>query len=231
MEGYIFGELSKVKFDKYLKKKGELKYLTWTVAYNEFYRRLENKGIKEEDIKIIVKKFKKQDSLGNIIEVPYMYDENTGYMVFTEITVKDTVKEAWLPVMDSSNKAMKKDSYKYKVKEYKNFKWTGNYEEKTVEPASMTDINKTIMRCIVKNMALFGLGLYIYNGEDLPEDTVDAVPKKITKEMEESLRELIKTKQIPDSTVLNILNKYGYKKLTDIKIDEVVKIRTELSKC
>ena len=33
----------------------------------------------------------------------------------------------------------------------------------------MTDINKTIMRCLVKNLAMFGLGLYIYAGEDLPE--------------------------------------------------------------
>ncbi len=33
----------------------------------------------------------------------------------------------------------------------------------------MFDINKTIMRCLVKNLAMFGLGLYIYAGEDLPE--------------------------------------------------------------
>jgi hypothetical protein len=28
-----------------------------------------------------------------------------------------------------------------------------------VQPAAMTDINKTIMRCLVKNLAMFGLGL------------------------------------------------------------------------
>jgi hypothetical protein len=31
-------------------------------------------------------------------------------------------------------------------------------------------INKTVMRCLTKNLAMFGLGLYIYAGEDLPED-------------------------------------------------------------
>lgn len=36
----------------------------------------------------------------------------------------------------------------------------------------MFDINKTIMRCLVKNLAMFGLGLYIYAGEDLPEDVI-----------------------------------------------------------
>jgi hypothetical protein len=59
--------------------------------------------------------------------------------------------------------------YTYKVKEYKDGKQTGNYIEKHVEPASMFDINKTIMRCLVKNIAMFGLGIYIYAGEDLPE--------------------------------------------------------------
>ena len=60
-------------------------------------------------------------------------------------------------------------TYKYKVKEYKDGKATGNYIEKEVEVATMFDINKTIMRCLVKNIAMFGLGLYIYSGEDLPE--------------------------------------------------------------
>ena len=34
----------------------------------------------------------------------------------------------------------------------------------------MFDVNKTIMRCLVKNLAMFGLGLYVYAGEDLPND-------------------------------------------------------------
>jgi len=33
----------------------------------------------------------------------------------------------------------------------------------------MFNVNKTIMRCIVKNIAMFGLGIYIYAGEDMPE--------------------------------------------------------------
>ena len=42
----------------------------------------------------------------------------------------------------------------------------------------MFDINKTIMRCLVKNLAMFGMGLYIYAGEDLPdgEEDKEAVP-------------------------------------------------------
>jgi hypothetical protein len=68
--------------------------------------------------------------------------------------------------MDGANKAMKSSGYTYTTK----------YGEKSVEPASMFDVNKTIMRCLVKNLAMFGLGLYIYAGEDLPENEVSAPP-------------------------------------------------------
>jgi hypothetical protein len=71
----------------------------------------------------------------------------------------------WLPVMDGANKAMKRTPYTYKVWNRQTKQWT----EKTVAAATMFDINKTIMRCLVKNLAMFGLGLYIYAGEDLPE--------------------------------------------------------------
>ena len=93
-------------------------------------------------------------------QLPYVYDENTGYMVFTEITIDGLTHSMWLPVMDSSNKAMKNKPYTYDTRYKKGI---------VVEPATMFDINKTIMRCLVKNLAMFGLGLYIYAGEDLPE--------------------------------------------------------------
>ena len=48
-------------------------------------------------------------------------------------------------------------------------------EERTVDAASMFDVNKAIMRCLVKNLAMFGLGLYVYAGDDLPDDVVQPV--------------------------------------------------------
>ena len=51
--------------------------------------------------------------------------------------------------------------------------------EKSVDAYTMFDINKTIMRCLVKNLAMFGLALYIYAGEDLPEQE-PAEPMDIT---------------------------------------------------
>ena len=71
-------------------------------------------------------------------------NEKVGYMVRTEVTAGEQTYEMWLPVMDMRNN--------------------------TVLAPKMTEINKTIMRCLTKNLAMFGLGLYIYAGEDLPEE-------------------------------------------------------------
>ncbi len=68
--------------------------------------------------------------------------------------------------MDAKNKAMKEQPYTYQV--YDSYKKT--YVEKTVQAATMFDVNKAIMRCLVKNLAMFGLGLYVYAGEDLPNE-------------------------------------------------------------
>ena len=97
--------------------------------------------------------------------LPYFVDES-GAMCYTKVCAGGVTHEMWLPVMNGANKAMKLVPYKYIVKG-----WNGNSDqEKTVEALTMFDVNKTIMRCLVKNLAMFGLGLYIYAGEDLPEE-------------------------------------------------------------
>ena len=130
--------------------KTELSYLSWSWAWAEVKKLF-------PDARYEILKF--QSANGNLL--PYLYDEKTGYMVFTNVTIDNLTHEMWLPVMDGANKAMKGEEYTYSTK------YSG---EKTVDPASMFDVNKTIMRCLVKNLAMFGLGLYIYSGEDLPEE-------------------------------------------------------------
>lgn len=108
--------------------------------------------------------------------LPYWYDPLTGYMVFTKVTIGGQTHEMWLPVMNGTNHAMKAEPYEVQTK-YKKF---------TVQAATMTDINKTIMRCLVKNLSIFGLGLYIYRGEDLPTDTEQAQPAQPAKPVEKA---------------------------------------------
>ena len=97
-------------------------------------------------------------------KVPYQKTE-LGYMVWTSITIEGVTKKMWLPVMDFHNEAMLDKPRVIKTK-------NGEY---TVQPADMNDINKAIMRCLVKNLAMFGLGINIYIGEDLPDVNEDRV--------------------------------------------------------
>ena len=94
------------------------------------------------------------------------YDEVLGFMCHSSVTIEGETLEMWLPVMDGANQSMKKYAYEY----------TTRYGNKSVAAATSFDINKTMMRCLVKNLAMFGLGLYIYAGEDLPEVTETAQP-------------------------------------------------------
>jgi hypothetical protein len=114
------------------------------------------------------------------------YDDALGFMCHTTVTIEDETLEMWLPVMDGANKSMKKVEYSY----------SSRYGDKKVEAATTFDINKTIMRCLVKNLAMFGLGIYIYAGEDLPEgdsaSTKVEAPKKTAQAVADGLVDLKK---------------------------------------
>lgn len=141
-------------------------YLSWTWAWAELKKAY-------PDATYNIHKFGEN-------RLPYVYDPNTGYMVFTDVTINGQTYEMFMPVLDGANKAMKDKPYTYEVK-FKNTKI-----EKTVNAATMFDINKAIMRCLVKNLAMFGLGLYIYAGDDLPE------PEHQANEEEKALKSKIK---------------------------------------
>ena len=51
-----------------------------------------------------------------------------------------------------------------------------DYRNKCIPAPNAFDVNTSIMRCLVKGIAMHGLGLYIYAGEDLPmQDTPEPV--------------------------------------------------------
>lgn len=145
-----FQELYSLNVNEYVEKKQGLSYLTWSYAWAEF------KKIYPDAVYEV-----KKDEAGRC----YFGDDQIGYMVYTSVTAGGLTYEMWLPVMDNNNKSMKLNSYTYSTRA----------GEKNVEAISMFDINKAVMRCLVKNLAMFGLGLYIYAGEDLPEDIKEYV--------------------------------------------------------
>ena len=119
-------------------------------------------------------------------------EEKSGYMVSTEVTIQGITREMWLPIMDMRNKAVMK-------------------------PTS-TDVNKAVMRSLVKNLAMFGLGLYIYAGEDLP-DVEPEPPKPITQENVNKISTMIKSIDEltgTDTTLAYVLKKYQIKSLSDL---------------
>ena len=148
-----FEKLYSINVNDKTEDKNGLTYLSWAWAWAEFKKVHPNATYE-------VKKLENG--------LPYAYDPNTGYMVYTTVTVEGLTHEMWLPVMDSNNKAMKSQPYTIKTK----------YKEIQVNAATMFDINKTIMRCLCKNLAMFGLGLYIYAGEDLPDDNMSDDDKR-----------------------------------------------------
>ena len=139
----------------------------------------------------------------------------------------------WLPVMDGANNAMKQSAYTYSVKN-PNFKYAkrgddgryydkyGNeqpeYFEKHVKAATMFDVNKAIMRCLVKNLAMFGLGLYIYAGEDLPEGEEpepkqEPIMDKLETSSEDKEKEDVRRATIGVLMSANSLDNPGFNKL------------------
>ncbi len=167
-----FMRLYKTNCEGHIEKKDcgngrQLSYLSWAWAWAEF------KAVHPSATYEVVK----FDGL------PYLADAAVGIIVYTRVTVDDLTHEMWLPVMDASNKAMKLEAYQYTV--WNNYKKQN--EVKTVKAADMFDINKTIMRCLTKNLAMFGLGLSIYAGED--------VPQPLTAEEESALAEDFKREQ------------------------------------
>lgn len=92
-----------------------------------------------------------KDEKGNI----YHTDGRTCW-VETSMTIEGITHTEWLPVMDYRNASISAD----KVTSF--------------------DVNKSIQRSLTKAAARHGLGLYIYAGEDLPEEP-KAAPKSSPK--------------------------------------------------
>lgn len=141
----VFEKLSAINVNDKVEKKSNLTYLSWAWAWAEVKKAYPNATYQVKGDPTTQK--------------PYFFDENLGYMVMTEVTIEGQTLEMWLPVMDGANKSMTNKPYTYQTR----------YGEKSVDAATMFDINKTLMRCLTKNLAMFGLGHYIYAGEDLPE--------------------------------------------------------------
>ncbi len=138
-----------------------------------------------------------------------IYENYNGWFYFTDgktawvktgVTVNGIEHIEYLPVMDFRNKSI------------------------PVEQITSFDVNKTIQRSLTKACARHGLGLYIYAGEDLPEeDKPKTAPKQdlpISIEEAQNLENLIKSAPGKDAYEVRLagcLAKVGAKDIADLK--------------
>jgi hypothetical protein len=111
---------------------------------------------------------------------PYMQTE-AGYFVQVTVTVGGVERTQIHPVLDNRNQ--------------------------TLEKPNAFQINTSIQRCLAKAIALHGLGLYIFAGEDVPQ--VDPLNKKQLSQINnliDSLTNKTKQEELRQKVESNVIN-------------------------
>ena len=125
------------------------------------------------------------------------------HIVKTKVTMFGETKEMFLPIMDNKHNAVSKPNAR--------------------------QVNDNIMRCLAKNIAMFGIGLPLYVGEDLEQfktaskeemEKLEKLRKEITKNMEEADDELME----------KMLEFYNKKHLGECTEAELKSIKARLEK-
>lgn len=125
------------------------------------------------------------------------------HIVKTKVTMFGETKEMFLPIMDNKHNAVSKPNAR--------------------------QVNDNIMRCLAKNIAMFGIGLPLYVGEDLAQfktaskeemEKMETLRKEITKNLEEADDELME----------KMLEFYNKKHLGECTEAELKSIKAKLEK-
>lgn len=131
---------------------------------------------------------------------PYLKTD-CGYFVEVEVTVQGLLLSQIHPILNNQNKPI-------------------------AEPNSF-DINTSIQRCLVKAIALHGLGLYIYAGEDLPEIQEDPVSSQQVGVIKLNIKKLATLRKVDEDTIKGYLSITEITDLTKTQADEVIKKLTK----
>ncbi|MCH5214109.1 MAG: DUF1071 domain-containing protein [Muribaculaceae bacterium] len=144
-----FKRLYSLNLNDQTETKNNMVYLNWATAYKQL-------------------KLAFPDAVYRVLchpetHLPYFPSE-LGIFVMVEITAGGLTYQQHLPVLNESNKAMKEHPYTYTVYN----KYEKRYDEKTVAACTSFDINSALMRALTKCISQTGIGLYIYEGNDMP---------------------------------------------------------------
>ena len=123
------------------------------------------------------------------------------HFVKTRITMFGEIKEMMLPVMDNKHNAVSKPNSR--------------------------QINDNIMRCLVKNIAMFGLGLSLYINEDLTEIQENKKEKKAEEVKKVTQVELSKDKmlaklgEMSDDKIARMLGHFNAKNIFQMSESQI----------
>ena len=128
----------------------------------------------------------------------FYHSDGKSAWVKTGVTIDGIEHIEYLPVMDFRNASIQ------------------------IEKLNSTDVNKSIQRSLTKAIARHGLGLYVYAGEDLPQNEVVALAEEKAKAEKERKTAALLTLKKGDKNWDNIINyvtankSQGVDKLTEM---------------
>jgi hypothetical protein len=171
----VFSVLDKIDANEYKRSKGKLSYLSWTDALTGVLRIYPDTTWEVHEFPMMQSVKEVHDTYGNDgdgtaikmaevynvgvtantdILVPFLRDQSGCYVKVT-VTIQGLDRTEILPVL--------------------------NHINKPIPNPNSFEINTSIKRCLAKCLALHGLGLYIYRGEDLPFEDEEPVKKPTKK--------------------------------------------------
>lgn len=165
-----FGIGSQFDVSAKVKQKQGLSYLPWASAWAVF-----KKLYPDGRVRVLPQEYVEQVGAEGTVftaERPWHTDGKTGWVEVT-VSVGDEALTEWLPILDFKNKSI---------------------------PASditSLDANKAYKRCATKAIAMLtGIGLYIYEGEDLPEEVTKV--KTLQDECLSFIKQKCKTEELTE---------------------------------
>lgn len=139
-----FEELNQINVNDKTKKKNKLTYLSWAYAWGELKNKYPDANYKVYEREDGCNYF--TDGRTCWVKVSVTVPAHVEYEAHKDsICVAEIEHTVYLPVMDNRNNSIQ------------------------LEKVTSMDVNKAIQRALTKAIALHGIGLYIYAGEDLPE--------------------------------------------------------------
>lgn len=195
----IFATLSAIDTSEKVKEKSKLKYLPWSSAIQIV------KGLYPKTTFNIIPQV--VDDMGNTR--PWHDDGKTGWVeVYVKIESDDgevcEAKEV-LAIMDYKNQSI------------------------PAEKITSVDANKSIKRCLCKALAIAsGIGLYIYEGEELPDEVANVV--KLQSECMALIKKKCELSPAAKEKVGEICKSADEKANGDPRLIEDIEVLTELKK-